>query len=95
MEKMDGSVKDVLLKRSLTTSEDNLIEALINKMHQKGVTHGDLKPSNIGVFLNDGQIIECKVLDTQKVRIRAKKIQKAIDHDWATYRKHYKQNREA
>lgn len=49
MELMDCSLKDILLKRPLLEVERNLIKETIDKMHNMGIVHGDLKPSNLGV----------------------------------------------
>lgn len=98
MDRMDCSVKSILLKRSLNNTEESRISVLIEKLHKKGIVHGDMKPSNIGVLLNlDGEIIKCRFLDTQKVKhkkdLGSKKFQRLVADDLRTYRKHYEKNR--
>ena len=51
MELMDCSLKDILLRRPLSDMEQNMIKETIDKMHNMGIIHGDLKPSNLGVSL--------------------------------------------
>jgi tRNA A-37 threonylcarbamoyl transferase component Bud32 len=97
MDKMDSSLKQILVERELTDYESYIIESFISKMHDKGVIHGDLKPSNIGVTLNDETIVDCKVFDTQKVKqikdTNTRKFMELVDSDWNMYRRHYEQNR--
>jgi hypothetical protein len=70
MEKADCSLKDIYLKRNLKTDEDSIIETLIDTLHKTHkMTHGDMKPSNIGVYLDEtGEIIKCCFFDCQKVK---------------------------
>lgn len=98
MDKMDSSLKNILIERELTMGEDYIIESFINEMHGKGIIHGDLKPSNIGVSLNKhGQIIGCKAFDAQKVKQvndpSLEKVQNLMDRDWEMYQRHYNQNK--
>ena len=97
MDKMDSSLKSIISKRSLSEKETNIVETLINETHTKGIIHGDLKPSNIGVLLNpDQEIIKCLMLDTQKIKYRdslsTDKFKSLINRDWHNYRKHFIQN---
>ncbi|CAN5871826.1 hypothetical protein BH23THE1_BH23THE1_33250 [soil metagenome] len=99
MDKMDSSLKDVLMKRDLSDREVRLIESRINQIHSKGIIHGDLKPSNIGLTLSpDGEIMECRFIDTQKIKhqknFTSKQFQQSVKRDWEIYYKHYKQNRD-
>lgn len=94
MEKVDCSVKDVLLKRSLEQSEEKIINQLINYLHnQYGSVHGDLKPNNIGVYLNKNRVIErACFFDCQKIKHKEKysplEFQKLIEKDWKIYCKY-------
>lgn len=96
MERVDGTVKDVILKRTLTSKEHNLVEETIDKLHKIAV-HGDLKPSNIGTYLNEkGVIQKCCILDCQKViskdDLRHEEFRRRRRHDWQKYRTHFEEN---
>jgi hypothetical protein len=99
MELLTCSLKDIITTRELTVSEDILIKALIKETHFKyGLVHGDLKPSNIGVFLdNHGFIRKCLLLDCSKIKYRSDFQPDYFRHkclyDLKTYRKHYISNR--
>ena len=91
MEELETTVKAILLQRDLTSKEDEKIERLIGKLHERGLYHGDLKPSNIGVNLNKrGQIEYLKLLDCAKVN----EIQSRDDikGDLETFHKHVRKN---
>jgi tRNA A-37 threonylcarbamoyl transferase component Bud32 len=96
-EKMDCSVKDILLKRRLKSSEKDKINQAIDILHRSGVVHGDMKPSNIGVYLDkDSYIKECYFFDCSKVKY-ASNYEKEdfcylIEHDIRNYKKHYIKN---
>ena len=97
MQRMDCSLKDVLLTRSLKSSEKDIVEKMINKLHDTAV-HGDLKPSNIGVQLDkDGKVQEACVFDCQKVKqkkgYKSREFNALKNKDLRTYRKHTKKNR--
>ena len=67
LEKMSLSVKDILLKRDLASTELEYIKSKIAKLHSQGIIHGDLKPSNIGANLDgSGQIKLIRILDWAK-----------------------------
>ena len=71
MEKIDCSVKQIILNRDLTNDEDNIIKNLIHELHNNHsiVKMVILKPSNIGVYLSKcGHIRKCVFLDCQKVK---------------------------
>ena len=73
----------------------NIIKKLINRLHNNKITHGDLKSSNIGVYLNNDEIMECIYLDCSKVRRHEndpKSLKKYINHDLKTYNEHLKNN---
>lgn len=101
MEKLDGSVKDILLRRSLSSTEAKIPVRLIKSLHQEHkIAHGDLKPSNVGVRLDKrGNIVQCLFLDCQKVKYQADystdEFSRFIDRDRETFKTHYKQNRRA
>ena len=91
MEKVDSCVKNILYQRALKKSEEEIINQLINYMHQSyGSVHGDLQPSNIGVYLNHkGQIWKACFFDCQKIKHKEKyssdRFQKLIEKDWKMY----------
>ena len=98
MEKMDCTVKDVLIKRDLSKMEISLIGNLVDTLHHDiKMIHRDMKPSNIGTQLDtEGKITELKFLDCQKVRslngYSQRKIKRSISRDWKTFYKHMKKN---
>lgn len=69
-QRVDCSIKDILLKRNLTNNELRMIDDFRSKMHNKyGIIHADFKPSNTGVFLDEkGQIKKIYVFDCQKIK---------------------------
>ena len=93
MEKVDCSLKEILSQRGLEKSEEEIINQTINQMHQSyGSVHGDLQPTNIGVYLNSvGQINRVCFFDCQKVKHKEKyshrEFQKLVEKDWKMYRK--------
>lgn len=71
MQLADIDLDEIVLKRKLTRQEDQLIYRLINTMHLS-VVHLDLKPANIGVYLNKKkQIIRAVILDFDKIKTRS------------------------
>lgn len=95
--KTDCSIKDILLTRRLRHIEKRRIKQVVRKLHESGIAHGDMKPSNIGVYLEDGLIEKCYFFDCQKVRY-AYNYDKEIfavfvQRDIANYKKHYLMNR--
>jgi len=99
MERLDCSIKQLLIKRELTRHEHDIVDKLIDKLHHKyDMVHGDMKPSNIGVYLNDkGEIKECYFFDCQKVKYKknydSDSFKRLIYHDDVVYRDHYINNR--
>ena len=68
MERCDGTVKDVLMNRELEPSEQAKVDKFIELIYQKGFSFGDLKPSNIGVYLDTSKRIKsCTLLDCTQV----------------------------
>jgi serine/threonine protein kinase len=96
-ERLNCSVKDILLKRELKGREKRKIRHLIEKLHKIGVVHGDMKPSNIGVYLKDGCIKKCYFLDFSKVKYSynysEEIFSKYMECDFKNYEKHYIKNR--
>lgn len=98
MDRVDCSVKQIILNRNLTYDEENIIKRTISKLHNEhAVIHGDLKPSNIGTYLNKhGYINKCVFLDCQKVKLCDKydsqSLQKMIESDLKKYETHIKKN---
>ena len=97
MEKVDCSLKDIIIHRNLISSEIDLIDQLIKDLHKHAV-HGDLKPSNIGVILDgDERITKCYVLDCQKVSTKDNYnddvYRKLVKKDWEKFNIHFKKNK--
>lgn len=99
MERLDGSLKQILIKRDLNQHEHTLVNQLIDTLHNKHeIVHGDMKPSNIGVYLNSkGEIKKCLFFDCQKVKYKRHYEQftfhKLIERDNSVYRDHSINNR--
>lgn len=99
MKKMDCSLKDILLERSLKKEEQYLVKKMIDKMHNEyGIIHGDMKPSNIGVILDKNyRVKDCVVFDCQKVKHHDKcdsdEFHRLIEKDWNVYKRHTIENR--
>jgi len=67
MERLSKTVKDIILERDLISHELNYIRSRINKLHKNNIKHGDLKPSNIGVYLDShGYINKIRIIDWAK-----------------------------
>ena len=109
MEKVDGSLKDIILTRSLHSTENALIKTMINQLHKKHhIIHGDLKPSNIGVYLDEKKMIkQCCFFDCQKMQyldqlmseginelIDPSDLKKLFDKELANYKKHIIMNQQ-
>lgn len=100
MQKMDYSLKHILLKRPLNKSENKLVNDMIDTMHDKfGVVHRDLKPSNIGVNIDKhGEVVKCLVFDCQKVKhkenVSSREFNRMVKSDWNVYNRHTLKNRE-
>lgn len=91
MERLDMTVKDILLHRDLTSSELDHIKRKISKLHRHGIKHGDLKPSNIGVKCdNSGTIRKVKIIDWAKGEYTRDK--GLFDRDIRTFHIHIKKN---
>ena len=101
MEKVDCSLKDIYLRRELTSTEDKLVHELIDQLHYKqGIVHGDLKPSNLGVYLDQsGHITNACFFDCQKNKHRDKfkpeEYKKLVDRENNTFDKHILLNRQS
>ena len=99
MELLDGSVKDIIIHRSLSKPEKKIIIELINLMHHKyKCVHRDLKPSNIGIFLDaNKQIIRCVLIDLQSALFKKEmenrsEFDELVGIDWELYKERYKMN---
>jgi tRNA A-37 threonylcarbamoyl transferase component Bud32 len=69
MEKWTTNVKDLLILRKINTKEEEIIMNIINKLHKLGYVHGDMKPNNIGVMLDNKLLIEkCCFFDCYTVK---------------------------
>lgn len=91
MERMHCTVKEVLLKRDLKQKEIDKILYTIKLMHELNICHGDCKPSNIGVMLNEKGIVhKIRFLDLAKGYSTSSS--KARKHDIETFWEHVKKN---
>jgi serine/threonine protein kinase len=73
LEECDSTGKQILLKRKFTATEKARVAAAIRRLHNKiQCLHGDLKPSNMGVMLRDGEIKSILWLDAGGLRQRDK-----------------------
>jgi RIO-like serine/threonine protein kinase len=99
MERVDCSLKDIYLKRGLHHEEDLILQQLIDCLHNKhGLIHGDLKPSNIGVYLDtNGRIINACFFDCQKIKHKdgytQEQFMKMAAHEAKNYKKHIIKNK--
>ena len=96
MEKYDCSLKDIIVKRKLTHTEKTMVDGLIQKLHNVGFIHGDMKPSNMGVRLSEKRIKSLCFFDCSKVKdlenFSEEDRKKLIQKDYAFFKKHKKQN---
>lgn len=91
MQKLDMTVKDVLLRRNLTSPELDYIKLKINNLHEHGIKHGDLKPSNIGVNCDDsGKIRRVRIIDWAKGEYTNNN--DLFERDTRTFHVHMKKN---
>jgi len=69
MEKWTTNIKDLLISRKINNNEEKIIMDTINKLHESGYVHGDMKPNNIGVILNNKLEIEkCCFFDCYTIK---------------------------
>lgn len=98
MKRLNCTMKDILLKRDLTSHEDEMVTTFINTLHTNYKTaHRDLKPANIGVFLNpSGLIDKCLFLDCCNVKFKSDvsddQFYKYVMHDWEKFKLHKQKN---
>lgn len=97
MDLVDSSVKQIILERNLTNKENDRIQSTIHKLHKNGIIHGDLKPSNIGAYLDKyGYIDKCVFLDCQRVKYglnkNNRKFHRMVGNDLQIYEKHIEKN---
>lgn len=91
MERMESTVKDILLQRDLSSIELKYIHSKIRELHDTGITHGDLKPSNIGIYLDSsGFIKQIRMIDWAKGQYTNNKDN--IHRDIFTFKSHMKKN---
>jgi serine/threonine protein kinase len=99
MEKIDCSLKDIYLTRDLHHDERTIIKNLIDTLHDHHeIIHGDLKPSNIGVFLDrDKRVINGCFFDCQKIKHKKdyteEQFKKLAEHEANNYKKHIIKNK--
>lgn len=98
MDKTDTSFKDIIHQRHINKSEFKIIRKKINELHSFGFIHGDLKPSNIGVYLDNGYISKCIFFDCAKItqfdiyNISKSKFKFHIRQDWKHHYRHISKN---
>jgi hypothetical protein len=95
MERVPSSIKDILLTRKLTKSETATVYNMIDYLHNKcGILHGDLKPSNMGCWLDKSckRIIKVCFFDCQKVAQgdpKDEKFQARANREIDNFKKHW------
>lgn len=100
MEKVDCSLKDIYLKRDLNMVEGQIIKDLIDHMHDvHGIIHGDLKPSNVGVYLDEhGHVKNACLFDCQKNRHREnmtpENFRRSANREAENFKKHIIMNKD-
>ena len=91
MERLSMTVKDILLERDLGSDELDTIQLKIRKLHERGIRHGDLKPSNIAVNCDSkGVIRKVRIIDWAKGEYTDNK--KLFDNDIGTFHQHMRKN---
>lgn len=72
MSKVDTSLKDVCMRRRLTSDETQIVTNLVKTLHNvHGLLHGDLQTSNVGVYLNQkDHITQACFFDCQSISHR-------------------------
>lgn len=105
MEKVDCSLKDIYLYRDLHHEEKKIVTDLIAQLHERhGIIHGDLKPSNIGVYLKtrdgstrDQRVYKACFFDCQKIKHRenmnTETFHKLSRREAENYKKHITKNK--
>ena len=96
MEKYDCSLKDIIIKRNLSSEERNMVNKLVAKLHGMGYVHGDLKPSNMGVRMSSKNIASLCFFDCSKVKnitnLSKHEQKRLIEKDKAFFDRHEQQN---
>ena len=91
MRKLSMTVKDIILERDLTSAELNYLKDKIHKLHNYGIKHGDLKPSNIGIDCDKtGKIRRFRIIDWAKGQYT--KDDDLFKRDLRTFHAHIKKN---
>lgn len=101
MEKLQFSLKDIVLSRSLHSNEKHIVDRFIHSLEKHDLIHGDLKPANIGVVLDNktGLICSCKMLDCQKtfhkseLLLNSHHFKKTATKDRRHFRRHFRENK--
>lgn len=97
MEKGHCSLKDLIVKRQWHIRDEPIITNLVTRLHQAGMIHGDLKPSNMIVWIDSkSRILEAKIIDAQKVQQREQvsNFTKGIKKDQDHFKEHVKKNQQ-
>lgn len=97
MERAEGTVKDVLVRRDLHRAEKKLIKAFIEQVHGANVAHRDFKPSNACAWYDsNGIITRVRLIDCQKIQYKddvgSKAFKKMVRDDLDTYKRHVVRN---
>lgn len=88
--------KAILLQRDYSKRELHLLKNMVEKLHGHRYFHGDLKPSNMGVYLNDnGAIVKFHLLDCNKTKRVKGNFWPLKRHDYGTFKKHFAKNLKA
>lgn len=91
MQRMMMTVKDIILKRDLKLEELEYILSKIQRLHDAGIKHGDMKPSNIGANITEsGVISKVRIIDWAKGASTSD--HRAFERDIRTFHLHVKKN---
>ncbi len=92
MEYLPVNLKSLVMKRDYTSNEFKLIQETIKRLHKRAFCHGDMKPSNMGAYMNKkGELEKIVFLDLAKVR--KTNHEKDFERDRKTFITHMKDNK--
>jgi serine/threonine protein kinase len=95
MEKGDCSLKDLIVGQKWNEKDRPIISNLISSLHKEGLIHGDLKPSNIIVWLDPRDRIQRALfIDAQKLlrKEETKNFTKLVKKDQKHFQEHVDKN---
>lgn len=88
-------LEEILRNRPLSKEEDHIVSHLIKKIHRK-LIHNDLKPANIGLYLENNKISKAVLLDCGKIvkreDISPHKFMTKVQNEYKHYLYRYKRN---